>query len=126
MSKRMLYVAALALGLTMASHARADEFSGPYLGASIGQATLSVEDTPFHETDTGFKGFVGYAFSDLFAIEAAYIDAGTPTLEINGPGGVGEVAASLTGINASILLRARKGSAFAFFVKLGYAQYEVE
>lgn len=123
MSIRMGSIVAVALGSMLSGHVHADEYSGPYVGASVGQASLSLDDTPFDESDIGFKGFAGYAFSDIVALEAAYIDAGSPTLDL---AGIGSVEANLSGVNASVLLRARKGSAFAFFLKLGYAQYKVE
>ena len=123
MSMRLLSVAALAIGSMIVGQAQADQYSGAYFGGSMGQAKLKLEETDFNETDSAFKFFGGYAFSDVVALEAAYIDGGTPTLDIAGGG---SVAGSLTGVNASVLLRARKGSAFAFFLKLGFARYEVE
>ena len=122
MSVRCFACAVLLAGMLLACQAQADEYSGPYVGASFGQARLALDDTPFHETDAAFKAFAGYAFSDLLALEVAYVDGGAPTLDLNGS----SVEAQLSGVNASILLRARKGSAFAFFLKLGYASYEVE
>jgi opacity protein-like surface antigen len=122
MSMYRLSLGTFVLGLLMTCHAVADEYSGPYLGASFGQARLAVEDTPFHEKASAFKAFVGYAVSDLLAMEVSYVDGGAPTLDLNGS----SVEAQLSGVNASVLLRARKGSAFAFFLKLGYASYEIE
>mgnify|MGYP001818411157 CR=1 FL=1 len=70
-----LFGAAAVASLLLAPAAQAD--SGFYLGASVGDTSVDLDD--FSESDTSWKAFGGYIF-DLpvvdFAVEAAYIDFG--------------------------------------------------
>lgn len=56
--------------------------SGPYIGASIGQASLdfSKDDVDFDDDDTAFKIFAGYNFGVIplidLAVEGSYVDFG--------------------------------------------------
>jgi OmpA-OmpF porin, OOP family len=49
---------------------------GFYVGASGGQTTLKVDDFDIDESDTAWKGFVGYNFAKWIGFEAAYVDLG--------------------------------------------------
>jgi OmpA-OmpF porin, OOP family len=68
--------AALALGLAAHAPASAQEGSGPYVGASLGQAdyrkTCDFYDGTCDSKDTGYRLFGGYYFSPGLAIEAGY------------------------------------------------------
>jgi opacity protein-like surface antigen len=103
-----------------ATAAQAAGNSGPYIGISGGLAQTGFDDAGFKEKDISYKAFGGYSFSDLIAFEAAYFDGGSPTLDSP----LGSAGASLAGFNASVLLRARTGSSFALFAKVGYAKYD--
>ena len=67
--------------------------SGPYIGGSIGTATVSADipdpgfgsDINFDENDTAWKAFLGYNF-DLpvinLGVEAGYFDLGSPNMNV--------------------------------------------
>jgi len=91
-SRLMTALALAAAGvLLLSGAARAD--SGPYLGASIGSATVAADLDPdfgvgnFDESDFGYKIHGGYLFDlavlDL-GVEAAYVDLGTPSFSVLG------------------------------------------
>jgi len=71
-------VALLGLAALITASAHADE--GLSLGASIGY--VNVEDSEpgfdFESTDTGYKLFANYEFSNRLAIEGGYVDFGKP------------------------------------------------
>jgi len=115
----------LAVGATAsAADAGADTGSdgGLYLGASIGQASISVDDVDFDEDDSGFKIFGGYSFNRHFALELAYVDSGTPTLS----GGGASVEVSASALVLSAVGRIPVNDSIAFFGKLGLASHDSE
>ena len=61
---------------------------GFYLGASIGSASLELEDSntsaDFKGDDTGFKLAAGYRFLKWVAVEASYQDYGQPEDDVLG------------------------------------------
>ena len=68
--------------LSLPSLATAGAKSGPYLGASLGQASLdfSTNIVDFSDDDTTYKIFAGYNFGIIplvdLAIEGSYVDFG--------------------------------------------------
>jgi hypothetical protein len=55
--------------------------NGFYLGASVGQAQVDVndfEDNDFEGEDLGFKVFAGFRFLTFVAVEGGYVDFGAP------------------------------------------------
>jgi len=70
-------LAALA-GILVGPAAYAD--SGFYIGGSLGDADVEVNDFGFDESDSAWKGFAGYIV-DMpvvdFGVEVAYVDLGT-------------------------------------------------
>ncbi|GIU09690.1 hypothetical protein TUM4261_18410 [Shewanella sp. c952] len=59
---------------------------GLYFGASVGSASIEqsgsdadLGDFDFNENDFAWKLFGGYQFSGLLAIEAGYVDLGSPS-----------------------------------------------
>jgi opacity protein-like surface antigen len=81
MRKAILFAAAL-LTLPMLPAAAAD--NGFYLGASVGQANLQIDDlanistADFDGEDTAFKLVAGIRPLDWLAVEAAYVNFGEP------------------------------------------------
>lgn len=79
--------------------------NGIYIGGSVGQANVEVDDIPGLETedfkgdDTGFKFIVGIRPLDWLAVEANYVDFGSPKDTVGGT----QVKASGDGITASVL-----------------------
>ncbi len=59
--------------------------NGFYLGGSIGQANTKADLgslSSFDQNDTGYKLFAGIRPIDLFAVEVAYTDFGSPSTNI--------------------------------------------
>jgi hypothetical protein len=76
-------LAASALACASAPALAAD--NGIYVGASVGQANTQADVgsvAKFDENDTGYKAFVGIRPLDLFAVEVAYIDFGSPSANV--------------------------------------------
>jgi hypothetical protein len=63
------------LAAAVAPATSADESAGLYFGAGIGEA--HNESGEFDGSDTAFQIFGGYSFAKYFAVELAYVDAGT-------------------------------------------------
>jgi hypothetical protein len=80
--------------LTMSSTAAFAADNGIYLGASIGNANVDIEQAgvQFDGDDTGFKFIAGLRPLDWFAVEASYVNFGEPEQGI--------LAADLDGISA--------------------------
>jgi len=51
--------------------------NGIYLGASVGQSSLQVDDFNFDADATGYKLIAGWRFLDWLAVEGNYIDFGS-------------------------------------------------
>ena len=64
--------------------------NGFYLGGSVGQANLKVDDlaglsaADFDGDDTGFKLIAGFRPLDWFSVEASYVDFGEPEDDVLG------------------------------------------
>lgn len=83
--------AILATALLMASTASFAADNGIYLGASLGDANVDIDQglAQVDSDDTGFKFIVGIRPLDWFAVEASYVNFGNPEdgqLEANADG----------------------------------------
>jgi len=99
MRSRLLLLAALAL----VAHAATAADNGIYLGASVGQANVQIDDefgSNFNADDTGYKLILGFRPLDWFGVEASYVDFGSPDDRISTVEGDTKVNASLDGISA--------------------------
>jgi opacity protein-like surface antigen len=103
--------------------ASAEGNTGFYIGGGLGSAVVDVKELQFSERDMAFKILAGYALSDFIALEAAYFDGGDPREEF---GANQAIVVTTNGYNASLVLRARTGSEFVVFGKVGYAEYNFE
>ncbi|MFC4310017.1 outer membrane beta-barrel protein [Steroidobacter flavus] len=88
--------AILATALLLASTASMAADNGIYLGASLGDANVDIEQGVLQvdESDTGFKIIAGIRPLDWFGIEASYVNFGEPerngfTVETDGISGFG-------------------------------------
>ena len=72
---RKTALAALLAPALVAGTANAAE-PGFYVGASGGQTTLKVDDFNIDDSDTAWKGYVGYNFLPWLGVEAGYVDLG--------------------------------------------------
>jgi len=109
------------MGLAVNTVSAAEPVGG-YVGASIGESNIEDDDIDFDEGDTAFKIFGGYAFHPNFAVELAYVDAGSPR-ETAGPASL-EVEAK--GIIGSAVGRIPLGDIFTLFGKVGFAHYDID
>lgn len=79
--------------------------NGIYIGGSVGQANVEVNDVAglsaadFKGDDTGFKFIVGIRPLDWLAVEANYVDFGSPEDTVMGT----KVKADGNGITASVV-----------------------
>jgi opacity protein-like surface antigen len=76
-------VASAALAAVASPALAAD--NGFYLGGSVGQANTKADFgslANFNESDTGYKLYAGFRPIDLFAVEVAYVDFGSPSASI--------------------------------------------
>jgi len=79
MKSNILLAAGSALFLISTSTVIADDDTGWFLGASVNRLSAdqkSVEDVDFEDSDNAFGLKGGYMFSNLFGLEAGYIDLG--------------------------------------------------
>jgi OmpA-OmpF porin, OOP family len=122
MQKRSALNGLLIMGLAFGAAANADDAPGFYAGASLGEASVEVDDVDFDGSDTSFKVFGGYSFNQHFALELAYFDGGNADERI----GAGVVGVELSGLNASAVGRLPVGENFSLFGKVGFASYDAE
>lgn len=113
----IISLAGALLGLPGAAVAGAN--SGFYIGAGVGDAT--VEDTNFDESDSAYKVFGGYNIGFIplvdFAVEASYVDFGSPSSS------AGRV--EVTGLNAYGLAGLSFGP-FGIFAKAGAINWDTD
>ena len=122
----------LLVGIT-AAHAGADDESGPYLGAAIGQFDVNldrideVDDVieDFSLDDTSWKAFVGWRFNPYFAVEAAYVDFGNPGDSFETSGSSGDYRAELAGF-APYLVGSYPIGPVDLYGKIGYYIYDLK
>jgi opacity protein-like surface antigen len=117
---------AIAAAFFASAQVRADSGSGYYMGIAGGISELGVDKRQFAQNTIAYKGFVGYGFSDYMALELAYLNGGNATTESDAVAVGGDLEVETKGLNASILFRARTGSAFAVYGKVGYSQYDFD
>jgi opacity protein-like surface antigen len=81
MSLKRLLTALVILGAcAVPAHA------GLYFGGSVGDASISDEDSgvKFDGSDTGYKVYGGFTLFKFFGLEASYLDFGAPEDEVGG------------------------------------------
>ena len=113
--------AALALAASMAVQADTQP-SGFYAGAGIGSTKVGDDISGVDESDTGFKIFGGYNFTQNWAAEVSYFDLGEASVS----GGGANASLGLTGLSASAVGRLPVSDMFAVYAKLGFASYDVD
>ncbi len=124
-------VSTVAVGLVAFSvvPAFADNDSGLYLGAGVGQFNLeidAIEDVGsaverFESDDTAYKVFAGWRFNQFIGVELNYIDLGNPDDTIGGL----KVDAEINGF-APYLIGTVPLGPIELFAKVGYYFYDVK
>lgn len=125
--KKLLVLIFTIVFLSISSSAMAGKDSGFYIGGSIGQTSLDVEEFNFDDTDNGYKLFAGYNFGLVpmfdIAVEGSYVDFGEVS-ETAVPL-VGDVNASLTGYDLFGVAAYNIGPV-GIFGKVGYVWWDGE
>jgi OOP family OmpA-OmpF porin len=83
------------LALTSLPAVAAD--NGIYLGASVGQSGLQIDDFNYDASATGYKLIAGWRFLDWLAVEGNYIDFGSGDDRVEGT----KIEAEADGISLS-------------------------
>jgi OOP family OmpA-OmpF porin len=113
-------LAVTALLALFAGPALAD--NGFYLGASIGQANVDINDLDNYDAnDTGFKGIVGFRALGFLALEASYVDFGSPSDDVLGV----DVTADGNGVDAFVVGMIPLPMV-DLFAKVGYIHWNVD
>ncbi len=84
---RKYILAATALAATLGATTALAVDNGIYVGASVGDASVDIDEEGFDIDDsaTGFKVNVGWRILDWAGIEANYVDLGEVDGEFNEP-----------------------------------------
>lgn len=119
MNRKYMFSALAIVSMAVSAEAHADDkHSGIYLGAGVGEVTNKVAG--FEADGVAIKFFGGYAFNQYFALEAAYIDAGTLKDTVDGL----DVSVDNDGFVVAALGKLPLTDAFSLFAKLGYTFYD--
>jgi OOP family OmpA-OmpF porin len=127
---RKLFSAAVVLVILACAGttARADDKHGLYVGAGAGygsqEFTINTQD--FKDNTTAWKGFVGYRFMRFVGFEAAYVDFGKASDELNFGGGNTSVDAKTHGETAEITGTLPLGDFFEIYGKAGYLWWNTD
>lgn len=114
--------------LLFTAESRAD--SGFYIGGSVGQAAIKLNDgdpvlpLSFDEDDMGYKVFAGYNFQFTIlslGVEAGYVNFGEPSADVLGS----TLAIETTGINAFGVVGVELGP-IGVFAKYGFMSWDAE
>lgn len=94
---RKLLFAGLVSALALTSLPAAAVDNGIYLGASVGQSGLQIDDFNYDADATGYKLIAGWRFLDWLAVEANYVDFGSGDDSVAGT----KVESSADGVSLS-------------------------
>ena len=122
MHKRLGLTALAALALMAATAAQADTQPGFYAGAGIGSTKVGDDISGVDDSDTGFKIFGGYTFTENWGVEVSYFDFGEASVSA----GNSSASVGITGLSASAVGRLPVSDMFAVYGKLGFASYDVD
>lgn len=103
--------------------------SGFYIGAGAGQAKTKVDDVldsgiRFDESDFSFKVFGGYRFFPWLAVEAAYLDGGSPEIRATSSEFSARLGIDVQGLVAAAVFSLPLGERFELFIKPGIAYWD--
>ena len=123
----------LALGGAAGVSYAAENPSGFYLGAGIGQFNVNIDDIDqtdnaierLDDDDASWKAFVGYRINPYIALEAAYIDFGKPNTRSSASGANGDYRVKINGFAPYVIGTIPVGPV-ELFGKIGYYFYDVD
>ena len=118
---RMLFVCLASCSVAIPAVSIAGAESGFYIGAGVGDATVKADDINFDESDAAYKIFGGYNIGFIplvdFAVEASYVDFGSPNSGLN--------RMDINGVNAFGLAGLSFGP-FGLFAKAGAIRWDLD
>jgi OOP family OmpA-OmpF porin len=132
--KRSLWaVMLLAVSGTASVSYAQDNTSGFYAGAGVGQFNVNIDDIDqtdnaiekLDDGDAAWKAFVGYRINPYLALEAAYIDFGTPNSRSSASGSSGDYRVDISGFAPYVIGTIPIGPV-ELFGKVGYYFYDVD
>jgi len=112
----------------------ADNPTGPYVGAGLGQFNLNIDHLDDVDNavssirdsdDNAWKIFAGYRFIPWLSLEAAYIDFGNPGDSLETSGSNGNYRVDLSGFAPSLVASMPLGPV-ELFAKAGQYYYDVK
>lgn len=112
--------------------AQAENPDGPYVGAGWGQFNLNIKNLGdagtaandiVHSNDNAWKAFAGYRFNRFLALEAAYIDLGSPSDRFSGTGSNGNYRVAISGFSPALIGSLPLGPV-ELFAKVGEYYYD--
>ena len=122
MYKRLGLTVFAAFALAASVAAQADTQPGFYAGVGLGTTTVGDDISGVDDSDTGFKIFGGYNFTQNWAAEVSYFDLGEASVS----GGGSSASLGVSGLSASVVGRLPVNDMFAVYAKLGLASYDVD
>lgn len=118
---RMLFVCLAGCSFAIPTVSVAGADSGFYIGAGVGDATVKADDINFDESDAAYKIFGGYNIGFIplvdFAVEASYVDFGSPSS--------GVASVDINGVNAFGVVGLSFGP-FGLFAKAGAIRWDID
>ena len=128
--QRTLVLGALAVALAVAGPVSAK--NGFYLGASLGQASLKIDDLEleieafdYKDDTTSYKIIAGYRFMGFLAVEGSFVDFGNFKDGTQGEGEPVSLETKLKGFDAFAMGMLPLGIA-DLFVKVGVVSWDAD
>jgi OOP family OmpA-OmpF porin len=133
MKRSFLALMVLTLGGAAGVSYAAENPSGFYVGAGIGQFNVNIDDIDqtdnaierLDDNDASWKAFVGYRINPYIALEAAYIDFGKPNTRSSASGSNGDYRVKVNGFAPYVIGTIPLGPV-ELFGKIGYYFYDVD
>jgi OOP family OmpA-OmpF porin len=133
MKRSFLALMVCALGGTAGVSYAAENPSGFYVGAGVGQFNVNIDDIDqtdnaierLDDDDAAWKAFVGYRINPYIALEAAYIDFGKPATRSSASGSNGDYRVKINGFAPYVIGTIPVGPV-ELFGKIGYYFYDVD
>jgi outer membrane protein with beta-barrel domain len=124
MEERAMSLKRLLTALVILGACAVPAHAGLFVGGSVGDATINDEDSgfSFDANDTGYKVFAGFTLFKFFALEASYVDLGTPEDTIAGT----EISVDATGWDVYAVGILPLGKHFEIFGKAGIIVWDAE
>jgi OOP family OmpA-OmpF porin len=116
--KKQLFAAVVGAALAFPLFAQAE---GAYIGANVGRSEVKLsidEEGSTKKSDTGYKAYAGYNFTQNFGAEAGYVDFG----KVNGNISVVKVEAKSHAFYVAATGTLPLNEQFSLFAKAGVSQ----